>query len=91
MFDASLCAANDLERVRDLSRQLVGCQLERLRFLGYGRDIEFLFFAGDPCRPNWQYAADIHTEAQEIIKRIFESAHDAAHAEDELRTRALPN
>jgi hypothetical protein len=91
MFNAGLCSASDLQQMRDLSRELVGCRLERLRQLGYARDIEFLFFAGDPCRPDWRYVEDIKAEAQEIIKRIFDNAHDVARAEDELKLRALPN
>jgi hypothetical protein len=91
MFDASLCAAAVLQQMSDLSRQLVECRLEELRRLGYERDIEFLFFANDPCKPNWEFVGDLDEEAKLIIRQIFDNAHDVARAEDELILRARPN
>jgi hypothetical protein len=85
MFDASLCAAGDLQQMSDLNRQLVECRLEELRRLGHSRDIELLFVAGDYCR---HY---LDEEAQRIIRQIFDNAHDVARAEDELAIRARPN
>jgi hypothetical protein len=91
MFDASLCAAADLRQMGDLCRQLVACRLEELRRLGHARDIEFLFFANDPCRPNWEFVDDIDEEAQLIVREISINAHDVARGEDELKLRARPN
>jgi hypothetical protein len=91
MFDASLCAAADLQQMSGLCRELVACKLERLRQLGYARDLELLFFANDPCRPNWEFVDDLDDDAQKIIREIFDFSHDVARAEDELILRARPN
>jgi hypothetical protein len=91
MFDAGLCATSDLMQMSVLSHQLIALRLEELCSLGHERDIEFLFFANDPCRPDWQYAAEFNEKVRLIIKEIFTNAHDAARADDELALRAKPN
>jgi hypothetical protein len=91
MFDASLCAANDLRQMGDLCRQLVECRLALLCQLGHSRDIELLFVAGDYCRPDWSLVECLDEEAQQLVREIFVGAHDVVCAEDELALRARPN
>jgi hypothetical protein len=91
MFDASLCAAADLQQMSDLNRQLVECRLDLLRRLGHARDIELLFVAGDYCHPDWSLVECFGEEAQQIVREIFVGAHDVARAEDELELRWMPN
>jgi hypothetical protein len=91
MFDASLCAASDLQQMSGLCRELVACRLEELRRLGHSRDIELLFFSNDYCRPDWSLVDYLDEEAQRIVRQIFDNAHDVARAEDELILRARPN
>jgi hypothetical protein len=87
LFDASLCAAEDLQQMGDLCRKLVECQLEVLRQLGLASDLELLFADGY-CRPNWDIVGDPDEEAQQLVREIFVSAHDVARgAEDELGAR----
>jgi hypothetical protein len=91
MFDASLCAAADLQKMTDLCRQLVAARLNALCQLGHSRDIELLFFSNDYCRPDWSLVDYLDEEAQRIVRQIFDNAHDVARAEDELILRARPN
>jgi hypothetical protein len=91
IFDASLCAAADLQQMTGLCRQLVVARLELLRQLGHARDIELLFFSNDYCRPDWSLVDCLGEEAQRIVREIFADAHDVARAEDELELRARPN
>jgi hypothetical protein len=90
MFDASLCPADALQKMNDLSRQLVAAQVEELRRLGYAKDIELLFADGY-ARPDWGLADCLDEEAQRIVREIFDRVHDAMRAEDELELRARPN
>jgi hypothetical protein len=80
-----------LQQMSGLCRELVACKLERLRLLGYARDIEFLFFSNDTCRPNWEFVGDLDADAQKIIHEIFDFSHSIARADDELALRARPN
>jgi hypothetical protein len=91
MFDASLCAASDLQEMSVLCRRLVACRLEDLRRLGYARDLDLLFFANDTCRPCWELVDDLDADAQKIIREIFDYSHSAGRANDELAFRARPN
>lgn len=91
MFDASLCPADALQKMNDLSRQLVAAQVEELRRLGYAKDIELLFADGY-ARPDWGLADCLDEEAQRIVREmIFADAHAVMRAEDELELRARPN
>jgi len=90
MFDASLCPADALQKMNDLSRQLVAAQVKELRRLGYAKDIELLFADGY-ARPDWGLADCLDEEAQRIVREIFDRVHDAMRAEDELELRARPN
>jgi hypothetical protein len=90
MFDASLCPADALQKMNDLSRQLVAAQVEMLRRLGHARDIELLFADGY-ARPDWGLADCLDEEAQRIVREIFDRVHDAMRAEGELKFRARPN
>ena len=90
MFDASLRPADALQKMNDLSRQLVAAQVEELRRLGYAKDIELLFADGY-ARPDWGLADCLDEEAQRIVREIFDRVHDAMRAEDELELRARPN
>jgi hypothetical protein len=91
MFDASLCAASDLQQMSGLCRELVACRLEELRRLGHSRDIELLFFSNDYCRPDWSLVEGFGDEAQQIVREIFVNAHDGACASEELALRVRPN
>ena len=91
MFDARYYAASDLQQMTDLRRQLVAYQLEKLRRLGHARDIEFLFFSNDMCRPNWEFVDDFSDDAQKIVREIFDLSHDVWRGENELMSRARPN
>ena len=86
----SLCPADALQKMNDLSRQLVAAQVEELRRLGYAKDIELLFADGY-ARPDWGLADCLDEEAQRIVREIFDRVHDAMRAEDELELRARPN
>ena len=90
MFDASLRPADALQKMNDLSRQLVAAQVEELRRLGYAKDIELLFADGY-AQPDWGLADCLDEEAQRIVREIFDRVHDAMRAEDELELRARPN
>ena len=86
MFDARYYAASDLQEMTDLRRKLVAMQLEKLFELVDARDIEFLFFANDTCRPDWRFVDDLGEDVE-----IFDLSHDVTRAEDELKLRARPN
>jgi hypothetical protein len=90
MFDASLCPADALQQMTGLCRQLVAARLEALCQLGHARDIELLFADGY-CRPDWSLVDCLDEEAQQIVREIFDRAHDAMRTEDELELRARPN
>jgi hypothetical protein len=91
MFDASLCPADALQQITDLRRQLVAKQLKKLFELVDARDIEFLFFANDTCRPDWRFVDDLSDDAQKIVREIFDLSHDVWRGENELGLRARPN
>ena len=91
MFDARYYAASDLQEMTDLRRKLVAMQLEKLFELVDARDIEFLFFANDTCRPDWHFVDDLGEDVGKIVREIFDLSHDVTRAEDELKLRARPN
>ena len=91
MFDARYYAASDLQEMTDLRRKLVAMQLEKLCELGHARDIEFLFFANDTCRPDWRFVDDLSDDAQKIVREIFDLSHDVWRGENELASRERPN
>jgi hypothetical protein len=91
MFDARYYAASDLQQMTDLRRQLVASHLEKLSQFVDARDIQFLFFANDTCRPDWRFVEDLGEDVGKIVREIFDLSHDVARSEDELELRARPN
>jgi hypothetical protein len=63
-----------LQKMNDLSRQLVAAQVEMLRRLGHARDIELLFADGY-ARPDWGLADCLDEEAQRIVRETLGSPH----------------
>jgi hypothetical protein len=89
-FEPSGCSTDDLSRLSALNRQLIKCRLDLLRRLGHARDIELLFISEDYRKPDWDLVECFGEEAQQLVREIFVSAHDLAHAEGELESRGRP-
>jgi hypothetical protein len=72
------------------AQQIINSERERLKMLGFGKDILLLFGRG-LWLPDWEIAETFPDAVQTIITDIYKHGQEREHALEELAVRRWPN